>query len=108
MQLLNRRHAAGVVTRFVKVELHCGGPLNEAADALSSAAAEADDSQLANELHLDLDSVHFYLDGYPTTWGIQVRNRLTKGAADSTERSASLLSLARQGREGMALSNRLH
>jgi ribonuclease HI len=82
VQLLNRRHAAGGVTRIVKVKSHCGEPLNEAADALASAAAEADDSQLSNELHLEPDSVHFYLDGCPMTWGIQVRNRLTKAAAD--------------------------
>jgi ribonuclease HI len=84
VQLLNRRHAAGPggVTRIVKVKLHCGEPLNEAADALASAAAEADDSQLTSELHLEPDSVHFFLDGCPIPWGIQVRNRLTKVAAD--------------------------
>jgi hypothetical protein len=82
VQLLNRRHAAGGVNRIVKVKSHCGEPLNEAADALASAAEEADDSQLSNELHLEPDSVHFYLDGCPMTWGIQVRNRLTKAAAD--------------------------
>ncbi len=59
VQLLSRRHAAGVVTRIVKVKSHCCEPLNEAADALASAAAEADDSQLSNELHLEPDSVHF-------------------------------------------------
>ena len=97
VQLLNRRHAAGVVTRLVKVKSHCGEPLNEAADALASAAAEADDSQLANELHLDPDSVHFYLDGYPTVWGVQVRNRLTKAAAD---RIAAELGTPRMKRDG--------
>jgi hypothetical protein len=82
VELLNRRHAAGRVTRIVKVKSHCGEPLNEAADALASAAAEADDSQLSSELHLEPDSVHFYLDDCPMTWGIQVRNHLTKVAAD--------------------------
>jgi ribonuclease HI len=42
VQLLNQRHAAGVITRLVKVKAHCGEPLNEAADALVLAAAEAD------------------------------------------------------------------
>ena len=50
--LLNRRHAAGVVTRLVKVKSHCGEPLNEAADALASAAAEADD--MVAYLHMAL------------------------------------------------------
>jgi hypothetical protein len=60
-----RRHAAGRVTRIVKVKSYCGEPLNEAADALASAAAsaaEADNSQLSSELHLEPDSVHFYLE----------------------------------------------
>ncbi len=39
VMLLNRRHAAGVVC--VEVKAHCGEPLNEAADALASAAAES-------------------------------------------------------------------
>ena len=82
VQLLNQRHAAGVVTRFVKVKSHCGEPLNEAADALASAAAEADDSQLSNALHLDPDSVHFYLNGTPAVWGAVVRNQLIQKAAD--------------------------
>jgi len=81
VRLLNRQYAAGVVTRLVKVKSHFGEPLNEAADALASAAAEADDSQMAGELHLDPESVHFYLDGHPTAWGTQVRNRLTQEAA---------------------------
>ena len=42
--LLNDRQAAGVVTRLIKVKSHWGEPLNEAADALASTAAEADDS----------------------------------------------------------------
>jgi hypothetical protein len=52
VMLLNRWHAADVVTRFVKVKAHCGEPLSEAADALASAAAEADDSQRPSRLHL--------------------------------------------------------
>ncbi len=84
VQLLNRRYATSVVTRIVKIKSHCGEPLNlnEAADALASVAAEADDRQLSNELHLEPDSVHFYLDDCPMTWGIPVRTSLTKVAAD--------------------------
>jgi hypothetical protein len=36
VMLLNRRHAAGIVNRFVKVKAHCCELLNEAADALAS------------------------------------------------------------------------
>jgi ribonuclease HI len=67
--LLNRRHTAGVVTRFIKVKAHCGEPLNEAADALASAAAEADDSLLPGLLYLDTNAVHFYINGAPVEWG---------------------------------------
>ncbi len=52
VRLLNRRHAAGVLTRLIKVKAHCGEPLNEAADALASAAAEADGDPMSGELHL--------------------------------------------------------
>ncbi len=58
MKLLNQRHAAGVAIKLIKVKSHCGELLNEAADALASAAAEADDSQLPSVLHLEQDSVH--------------------------------------------------
>ena len=81
--LLNRRHAAGVVTRLVKVKSHCGEPLNEAADALASAAAEEDNSPPPCTLHLDPDLVHFYVNGAPVEWGPAVRNRLLQVAADS-------------------------
>ena len=81
--LLNRRHAAGVVTRLVKVKSHCGEPLNEAADALASAAAEGDDSPPPCALHIDPDLVHFYVNGAPVEWGPAVRNRLMQVAADS-------------------------
>ena len=53
VRLLNRRHAAGVLTRLIKVKAHCGEPLNEAADALASAAAEADGAPMSGEQHLD-------------------------------------------------------
>jgi ribonuclease HI len=38
--LLNKRAAAGRITRFIKVRAHRGEPLNEAADALAAAAAD--------------------------------------------------------------------
>jgi ribonuclease HI len=82
VMLLNRRHAAGVVTRFVKVKAHCGEPLNEAADALASAAAAADDSPLPSRLHLATNSVHFYINGAPVEWGARLRDYLTQVAAD--------------------------
>ena len=44
-RLINQRAAAGVVTRLVKVKAHAGDPLNGAADALASAAAELDPSR---------------------------------------------------------------
>ena len=40
--LINRRRASGVMTRFIKVMAHSGEPLNEAADALAGAAAVMD------------------------------------------------------------------
>ena len=57
VSLINRRAAAGVIMRFVKVKAHRAEPLNEAADAMASAAAELDPS-----LPLDLDqgAVYFY------------------------------------------------
>ena len=42
VSLINRRAAAGVITRFVKVKVHRTEPLNEAADAMASAASELD------------------------------------------------------------------
>ena len=40
LNLIYRCCAAGVVTRLVKVKAHAAEPLNEAAEALVSAAAE--------------------------------------------------------------------
>ncbi len=87
VQLLNQRHAAGVVIGLVKVKPHCGEPLNEAADALASAAAAADDSPPPSALHLDPDLVHFYINGAPVEWGAAVRNRLIQVAADRVARN---------------------
>jgi hypothetical protein len=84
--LPNRRHAAGVVTRFVKVKAHGGEPLNEAADTLASAAAEADDSTLPSRLHLATNLVHFYINGAPVEWGARLRDYLIQVAADRAAR----------------------
>ena len=40
VSLINRQPAAGTATSFVKVKAHRAEPLNEAADALASVAAE--------------------------------------------------------------------
>ncbi len=80
--LLNRRHAAGVLTRLIKVKAHCGETLNEAADALASAAAEADGAPMSGELHLDCCAVHFYLNhNAPVEWDSRVRKFLTRVSA---------------------------
>ena len=97
VQLLNQRHAAGAATRFVKVKSHSGEPLNEAADALASAAAEADDSPLSSALHLDPDTVHFYVNGAPAVWGAAVRNCLIQRAADRVAADLNLPLLKRDG-----------
>jgi hypothetical protein len=93
VMLLNRRHAAGVVTRLVKVKAHCGEPLNEAADALASAAAAADDSPLPSRLHLATNAVHFYIDGAPVEWGARLRDYLTQVAAFAVASLLALLAL---------------
>ncbi len=77
--LLNRRHAAGELTRLIKVKAHCGEPLNEAADALASAAAEADRAPMSGELHLNPCVVHFYLNhNAPVEWDSRVRKFCTR------------------------------
>jgi ribonuclease HI len=83
VSLLNNRHAAGALTRLVKVKAHSGDPLNEAADALASAAAEHDDNRWAGGQHLDPDAVHFYMAGHdtPVVWDVRVRRALTQVAA---------------------------
>ena len=42
VKLIKKRAVAGSSTRLIKVGAHWGGPLNEAADELASAAAESD------------------------------------------------------------------
>ena len=99
VKLLNARHAIGVTTRLVKVKAHCGEPLNEAADALASAAAETDAGPMTGEMHLDPGAVHFYLAGHaaPVEWDTRVRNYLTHA---SSGRTAAQLSEPRRRRDG--------
>ena len=99
VMLLNRRHAAGVVTRLVKVKAHCGEPLNEAADALASAAAAADDSPLPSRLHLATNAVHYYINGAPVEWGARLRDYLTQVAADRVAGEWGLPKRRRDGSE---------
>ena len=98
VRLLNRRHAAGVLTRLIKVKAHCGEPLNEAADALASAAAEADGAPMSGELHLDPCAVHFYLNhNAPVEWDSRVRKFLTR---ESARQAAAKLLEPRSRRDG--------
>ena len=97
VNLLNQRCVAGVVTRFVKVKAHCGEPLNEAADALASAAAEGVDSPMAGELHLEPDAVHFYVDDCPVEWDTRVRNHLANLAAGQVMATLSTPKTRRDG-----------
>ena len=79
--LINRRAASDVITCFVKVKSDRAEPLNEAADALASEAAELDPSR---PLDLDLEAVYFYLKGSPVEWDAWLREHLTEVAASQT------------------------
>jgi len=76
--LINRRSLAGSVTRFIKVKAHRAEPLNEAADALASAAAELDPTQLPE---LDPDAVYFRFRGVLIQWDARLRRDLIQRAA---------------------------
>ncbi len=91
--LLNCQFTAGVVTRFIKVKAHFGELLNEAADALASAAAEADDSPMADALHLDPGAVHFYIRDCPVGWGSQVRKNLNHPACLASGQATAALAV---------------
>ena len=78
---INERSRAQVITRIIKVPAHKAHPLNEAADALASAAAEVADSELVALCHADCGAVRFYLNGKLTEWGAQVRKHLIHTAA---------------------------
>ena len=68
--LINQRAAAGVVTRLVKVKAHAGDPLNEAADAIASAAAELDPSR---PQEVDPEKVYFQYEGTLVPWNSWLR-----------------------------------
>jgi len=74
---INARARAKVMTRLIKVPAHKAHPLNEAADAAASAAAEAASSEWIPLLsHVDSNAVRFYLNGRLTEWGAGVRKHL--------------------------------
>ena len=78
VSLINRRAAAGVVTRLVKVKAHAGDPLNEAADALASAAAELDPSR---PQEVDPEGVYLRFKGALVPWNSRLRRELTQVVA---------------------------
>ena len=78
VSLISRRAAAGATTRFVKVKADRAEPLNEAADAMASAAAELD---LSRPLDLDPESVYFYRESTLVGWDSLLRDHLTQVAA---------------------------
>ena len=84
--LINRRTEAGSCTRFFKVKSHRGEPLNEAADALASAAAELDPVE---PLSLDPQAVYFYYCNQAVEWNARLRKHLTQRAAH--QQAAKLL-----------------
>ena len=77
-RLINRRAAAGVVTRLAKVKAHAGDPLNGAADALASAAAELDPSR---PQEVDPEGVYFRYEGTLVPWNSRLQREPTQAAA---------------------------
>ncbi len=86
-----------MVIRLMKVKAHCGELLNEAADALASAAAEVDDSIMVDALHLDPDAVQSYIRDCPVGWGTQVRNHLTHLAGGQATAAMAVPKTRRDG-----------
>jgi hypothetical protein len=68
VKLIDKRAVAGSITRMIKVHADRGGPLNEAADALASAAAESD-SVIPAEIELDPDNQSRDTLGRVLGWG---------------------------------------
>jgi len=91
VQRINARVRAGLITRIIKVTAHAAHPLNEAADAAASAAAEEADSESVMMSHVDRGAVQFYLNGTVTEWGAGVRRHLVDIVA---QQHAAQLSLA--------------
>jgi hypothetical protein len=81
VKLIDKRAVAGSITRLIKVRAHRGGTLNEAADALASAAAESD-SVMPAGIELDPDAVHFLWKETWVEWHSRVRQDLVQRAAD--------------------------
>jgi hypothetical protein len=79
--LLNRRAAAGRITRFIKVLAHRGEPLNEAADALAAAAADSDPGRPV-AMDLDPEAVHFMYREAWVEWDAKVREDPVQRAAE--------------------------
>jgi len=78
VQLLNGRVAVGSVTRFLKVKSHRAEPLNTAADASASAAAELDPTR---PVDLDPEAVYFYFRDTPVEWDARLKAHLVQVAA---------------------------
>ena len=77
-RLINRRAAARVVTRLVKVKAQAGDPLNEAADALASAAAGLDPTRSQG---VDPEGVYIRYRGTLMPWNSRLKRELTQVAA---------------------------
>ncbi len=105
VKLLNERQAAGVVTRFIKVKSHQGEPLNEAADALASAAAEVDDSPSMPQ-QLEPETVHFYVKGVPVVWCAVIRDHTLAGMIFEAVRDAGAGWIVHRGRFARNTSTR--
>jgi ribonuclease HI len=81
VNLLNARAEAGRATCFIKVRAHRGEPLNELADSLAAAAAEADPARSV-ALDQDPDAVYFLLKETWVEWDARVREDLIQRAAE--------------------------
>jgi hypothetical protein len=84
VKLLNRRAAAGHITRFIKVRAHRGEPLNKDADALAAAAADSDPGRPV-AMDLDPEVVHFMYREALVEWDAKARVR-----EDLVQRAAEL------------------
>jgi len=98
--LLNKRAAAGRITRFIKVRAHRGEPLNEAADALAAAAADLDPGRPVT-MDLDPEAVHFMYRETWVEWDKKVREDLVQRAA---ELCLNRMLRPKRGRAGTAAS----
>ena len=65
------------ITRFIKVRAHRGEPLNEAADALTAAAADLDPGRPV-AMDLDPEAVHFMYREAWVEWDAKVERTLSR------------------------------